>query len=143
MSVPVTQIPVITYDTAAQLIADALTHARANDWRVSAVVVDPSGIVVASARMDGVSPIILEIATDKAFTATLGRTTRAYYEHMSSSQDLTLGLQTRQRLCAWEGGAPIRQGDALIGAFGVSGATGPEDAECAEVALEKAGLSAA
>ena len=96
-----------------------MSHARANGWNVAAAVLDPSGAAVASGRMDSVSPIILAIVTDKAFTATLGKSTQAFFERMSSSTDLTLGLQTRLRLCAWESGLPIRVNGALIGAIGV------------------------
>ena len=122
-------------------MARAFDHAARNGWRVAAVVLDPWGAVVASGRMDGVAAPILEIATDKAFTATLGKTTRGFYERMSSAPDLTLGLQNRPRLCAWEGGVPIRKGDALIGALGVSGAEGHEDVACAEFALREVGLT--
>lgn len=130
------QTPVIAFDTASALVSAAMDHAWGNGWRVAVVVLDPWGAVVASGRMDGVSPIILEIATDKAFTATLGKSTKAFYERMSSSPDLTLGLQTRTRLCAWEGGLPIRHEGVLIGAIGVSGAAGHEDVACAEAALK-------
>lgn len=131
----------IAFDAANDLIAAAIAHARANGWCIAAVVLDPGGAVVASARMDGVAPPILDIATDKAFTATLGKSTRAFFERMSSSPDLTLGLQTRSRLCAWEGGLPIRSGAALVGAIDVSGAAGPEDVACAEAALSSMGFA--
>lgn len=130
----------ISCDAAQMLIARALEHARTHEWKIAVAVLDPTGAIVASARMDGVSPTILEIATDKAFTATLGKSTRAFYERMSSSPDLAMGLQNRPRLCAWDGGLPIRQDGALIGAIGVSGAAGHEDVECAQAALKTLGL---
>ncbi len=134
------KVSVITYKTAASLISVAMDHAIENDWNIAVVVLDPWGAQVASARMDSVSPIVLDIATDKAFTATLGKSTKDFYERMSSSNDLTLGLQTRPRLCAWEGGLPIFSDGCLIGAIGVSGAQGFEDVECAQAALTKLGL---
>ena len=133
-------VPVVTYETGRRLVEDAMRHAIANDWQVAVVVLDPWGAVVASGRMDGVSPAILEIASDKAYTATMGKSTRAFYERMSSSPDLTLGLQNRARFCAWEGGLPIRDNGRLVGAIGVSGAAGPEDVACAEAALLTVGL---
>ncbi|MCV6593344.1 MAG: heme-binding protein [Silicimonas sp.] len=128
---------VITYAAARSMVNAALDHARANGWAVAVSVLDPSGAVVASARMDGVAPAILQFAEDKAYTATLGKSTAAFAARMASAPDLTLGLQTRSRLCAWEGGLPIRLDGALIGAIGVSGAAGPEDAACAEAALAR------
>lgn len=141
MSKHANQTAVVTYATAAQLREAALDHAAANGWSIAVAILDPWGAVVTSARMDGVAPPILEIATDKAYTATLGNTTRAFFERMSSSPDLTLGLQTRPRLCAWDGGVPILEAGVLIGAIGVSGAAGHEDVACAEHALDAVGLS--
>ena len=134
-------VPVISYDLARRLVETAMAHATQNGWRVAVVVLDPWGAVVASGRMDGVSPAILEIASDKAYTATLGKSTKAFYERMSSSPDLAMGLQNRNRFCAWEGGLPIRDAEQLIGAIGVSGAAGPEDVACATAALTSEGLS--
>ena len=137
-----TNVPVITYETAVELVANAMAHATENGWNIAAVVLDPWGAIVAAGRMDGVSPTILDIANDKGFTATLGKSTRAFFERMSTSPDLTLGLQTRPRLCAWEGGLPLFKGGNMIGAIGVSGAAGEEDVACAEAAMAKLGLSA-
>ena len=134
------KVSVITYQTAASLLGAAMDHAIENGWSIAVVVLDPWGAQVASGRMDSVSPIVLDIAIDKAFTATLGKSTKDFYERMSSSNDLTLGLQTRPRLCAWEGGLPIFTGGRLIGAIGVSGAKGFEDVECAQTALNRLGL---
>lgn len=135
-------ITVVTYDAGRRLVEAAMSHAKANAWQVAVVVLDPWGAVVASGRMDGVSPAILDIASDKAFTATMGKSTRAFYERMSSAPDLAMGLQNRRRLCAWEGGVPIRNAGRLIGAIGVSGAAGPEDVACAEAALAALQLQA-
>ena len=132
-------VPVIRYRSAAKLVAAAITHARENGWSVAVLVVDPWGEVVASGRMDGVAPGIMAIATDKAYTAALGKTTRAFFERMSSSPDLTLGLQNRPRFCAWEGGLPIVEDGRVIGAIGVSGAAGHEDVACGEAALRVLG----
>ena len=135
-----TTLSAISCDAAQALLVRAIEHARMREWNIAVAVLDPTGAIVASARMDGVSPTILDIATDKAFTATLGKSTRAFYERMSSSPDLAMGLQTRPRLCAWDGGLPIRQTGVLIGAIGVSGAAGHEDVECAQEALKSLGL---
>ena len=96
--------PAVSCESAARLVEAATSHARANGWSVAVAVVDPWGAVVASGRMDVVSPVVLEIATDKAYTAALGKSSKEFFERMSSTAELTLGLQTRPRLCAWEGG---------------------------------------
>ena len=81
-------VEVITYETAAGLRDAALAHAAANGWTVAVVILDPWGSVVTSARMDGVTPPILDFATDKAYTATLGRSTRGFFERMSSTPNV-------------------------------------------------------
>lgn len=135
------QAPIVTYAAAARLVAEAVRHAEAKGWTVAVVVLDPSGHIVAAARMDGVAPMILDYAADKAFTACLGKPTTAFFERMSSSPALAMGAANRPRLCAWDGGLPIREKGALIGAIGVSGAAGSEDVECAEAALAALGLT--
>lgn len=131
----------LRYDCAAAMVAHAIDHARGHGWSVAVAVLDPAGHVLAAGRMDGVPAPILEFATDKAYTATLGKTSLAFGERMAELKSLELGLGTRRRLLAWEGGVPVRDGDALVGAIGVSGASGDEDAACAVAAIEAAGLS--
>ncbi len=131
----------LSYEAAAALVAHAVAHARANGWRVAVAVVDPSGHVLASGRMDGAPPPILDFATDKAFTATLGKTSLAFGERMAQLKSLELGLATRPRLLVWEGGLPERESGLLVGAIGVSGASGHEDAACARAALAALGLT--
>lgn len=130
----------VAYATAAALVDRAMSHAREKGWSIAAVVVDPSGHLVAAGRMDGVAPPILDYANDKAFTATLGNSSRAFFERMSSSPDLQMGMVNRPRVCAWEGGVPIYEDRVLIGGLGVSGSAGPDDVACAEVALASLGL---
>jgi len=99
------------------------------------------GQVIASARMDGVTPPILGFAEDKAFTAaTMRRSTAAFAERMGSSPSLTLGLSTRTRLLPWGGGLPVVHEGQVIGGIGVSGGKDFEDIACAEAALSQAGL---
>ncbi|MEM8850862.1 MAG: heme-binding protein [Pseudomonadota bacterium] len=133
------QPPIVTYDAAAALVAEALTHARANDWNVAAVVVDPFGTIVAAGRLDGVPPPVFEMAADKALTTTLGKTTKAFMERMSDPA-LSLGLTSRPRLLAWEGGLPLRVGGVLVGGMGVSGASGHQDADCVATAIKAIGF---
>lgn len=135
-------VRILRYDSAARMVATAIAHAEANGWTVAVAVLDPSGNVLASGRMDGAAPPILDFATDKAFTATLGKTSLAFGERMAQLKSLELGVATRNRLLTWEGGLPIREDGVLIGAIGVSGASGHEDAACARAAIEAEGLEA-
>ena len=113
------QYRTIGYTSSASLVANAVEHAIKNGWPVAAVVLDMSGHVVAAGRMDDVCNLVFEIACDKALTATLGQPSKGYFERMSSTPELTMGAANRPRLCAWEGGFPIRNDGATIGAIGV------------------------
>ena len=135
-------IPTITYATAARIVADAIGHAASLNERVAAVVVDPGGHVVAAGRMDGASAAVLDFATDKAYTAAmLEQPTRDVASEMIESRQQAYGALSRPRLCAWDGGLPIREGGVIIGAVGVSGAPGEIDIACGEAALTAAGLA--
>ena len=131
--------PCVRQSVAAAMVEAALGHAAANGWRVAVAVCEPTGGLVAFGRADGVSPAVCDYAIDKAWTAAVhGRTTQAFGARMAGDPLLALGLSTRRRALAWEGGLPILEGDTLIGGVGVSGATGPEDAACAATALRAA-----
>ena len=135
-------VPVVSYEASAALVSAATAHAGKKGWRVAAVVVDPFGNIVASGRMDGVSPPIFDYANDKAYTAgTLGKPTSEVFERMSSSPGLSMGVINRNRLCVWDGGVPIIEDGSVIGGLGVSGAAGPEDVQCARTALRECGFS--
>ena len=132
--------PILTYAAARDMVGAAMAHAESNGWTVAVAVLDPSGHVIASGRMDAVPPPILEFAADKAFTSTLGNSSLAFGERMAELKSLEMGLATRKRLLAWEGGMPVRENGTLIGAIGVSGASGHEDAACARAAIASLGL---
>ena len=142
MDSPSRQQPILRYAAACEMVARAIAHAGDNGWGIAVVVVDPSGHILASGRMDGVPAPIHVFAADKAFTATLGKTSLAFGERMAELKSLELGLATRDRLLAWEGGVPVRENGTLIGAIGVSGAAGHEDAACARAAIAAIGLEA-
>lgn len=137
----ISQITSLSAEGALLLLNAALLKAKADGLSVAVCLCDVQGHVLASARMDGVTPPILGFAEDKAFTAaTMRRSTAAFAERMASSPSLTLGLSTRARLLPWGGGLPIVQAGQVIGGIGVSGAKDAEDIACAQSALEAAGL---
>ena len=139
-----TSVPqaVANFEAAIRLVEAATAHAASRGWAVAVAVVDPSGMLTAFGRMNGVAPPVGDFAADKAYTAaTLRRSTLAFFERMSGSPSLAMGVPNRPRLMTWEGGLPIFEGGTVIGGIGVSGAAGHEDADCASVALARLGLS--
>ena len=79
----------VSCDCAVGLVEAARRHACESGWSVAVAVVDPWGAVVASDRMDGVPPAVLEFATHKASAAALGKSSKAFFERMSSSRNFT------------------------------------------------------
>lgn len=113
---------------ARDILASVIEEAEALKLSVAVVVTDLHGHIVASARMDGVSPTVLGFAEDKAYTAAnMKRSTEAFAERMASSDSLKMGLSTRPRLLVWGGGLPIFYEKQLVGGLGISGAKDHED----------------
>lgn len=130
----------ITCEAAAEAVRAYTEHARASGLKVCAAVVDASGILTAFLRMPGAPFHSADIAVDKAYTAAsfslpsdqLGD---AMKQHSAAVQQ---GLPLRPRVVLFGGGLPIRNGDACIGAVGVSGASEAQDIECASRGCEAA-----
>src|SRR6185436_4950826 len=96
-------------------------------------IVDASGNLKLSARDDGTSPHTVEVARKKAYTALIYR---------RPSMDTAKAWATQvpppsiEGTIALGGGFPIRAGDQVVGAIGVSGAPGQDkDEACANAGL--------
>lgn len=125
----------ISSAAAVALAQAAVAQAEARAIRVCVVVVDSASRPLALIRMDGVNEHTMDIAADKAFTsASTRRSTQAYFERISASPALALGLATRNRLMVWAGGLPLFRDGACVGAIGISGGTMEEDVACASAA---------
>lgn len=138
----IVQYSTISCKTALEMVQISIAEASVLGLSVAVAIVDLSGNILASARMDGVAPPTLTFAEDKAYTsATMKRSTAAFAERMASSQSLTLGLSTRSRLLVWGGGLPIFYDGKLVGGIGVSGAKDYEDIEIGQSALTRFGFT--
>jgi len=121
---------VLTLDAARRAAAAAEAEARKNNWSVSIAVVDDAGHLVLFERMDGAKLVTIDIAIRKARTA-------AYFqgETKGLEEEVTKGGRTAllpiEGFMPLEGGVPLRSGGQIVGAIGVSGVTGQQDAQCA------------
>jgi uncharacterized protein GlcG (DUF336 family) len=116
---------------ARRIVEAAIAEAERGGWRIAVAVVDPSGLPIALARMDEVTPPILDFAQDKAYTAATMR---------RSAPTLAMGFQNRPRLMVWGGGLPIFHEGLAVGGVGVSGAKEAEDVACARAGIAAIGL---
>jgi uncharacterized protein GlcG (DUF336 family) len=128
-----TQLPtrrVLTLEAARRVAAAAEAEARKNDWAVAIAVVDDAGHLVLFQRMDGAKLVAIDIAVRKARTA-------VYFqgETKGLEEEVTKGGRTAllpiEGFMPLEGGVPLNSGGQLVGAVGVSGVTGQQDAQCA------------
>ena len=127
---------------AATALADAaLAAAGKAGLGIAVAITDVAGEVLCLRRADGVAAPIATFALDKAYTAaTMGKTTHAFGARMAAEPALAIALSGRQRLITWQGGLPVVAGGSIVGAIGVSGATGPEDEAVGRAALSALGL---
>ena len=100
-------------------------------------VCDESGVLKAFSRTDGAALLSVQIAQDKAFTAVgFGMPTDAWHDFIKDDPPLARGaVGGIDRLVIFGGGFPIKLGDAIIGAIGVSGGHYTQDMEVAQAGL--------
>jgi uncharacterized protein GlcG (DUF336 family) len=123
----------------------AAAEAKAADMGVpmNIAVCDESGVLKAFSRMDGAALLSVQIAQDKAYTAVgFGMPTDGWHEFIKDDPPLAAGaVGGIERLVIFGGGYPIRLGDQLIGAVGVSGGHYTQDMEVAQAGLAVVPLS--
>jgi uncharacterized protein GlcG (DUF336 family) len=125
----------LSADAAQTIARGAVDKCRADGYRVSATVIDESGLLKAFLRDDGSGPHTIDFSRKKAFSAltfkkTSGETGKAWAENPPAPNiDGTTGTA---------GGVPIKAGGVVIGAIGVSGAPGGDkDEACANAGIAK------
>ncbi|HEX5212820.1 MAG TPA: heme-binding protein [Pseudolabrys sp.] len=121
----------------AQTIANAaLAQCQSMGFKVSVAVVDRGGMVLVALHGDGAGLHTNEGAERKAFTArTFGQPSAAFVQRMKDRPDTT-GSVHYTRVLALPGGIPIKVGNEVIGAVGVSGSPGKDDV-CSQAGIDK------
>ncbi|WP_421729289.1 GlcG/HbpS family heme-binding protein [Brevundimonas sp.] len=123
----------IRLETAQALLTAALQAARDADLLMAIAVVEPSGELVAFARMDDVQYVSLTLAQDKArSSARFRQATMTQQERVMDGRIVLLGTAEALPL---GGGVPIVVEGRVIGAIGVSGGSAAQDHEIAEIAI--------
>ena len=116
---------VVSWAAAHTAVAAAVAHAEELGVRINVAVVDSGGNLAAFLRMPGAPLLSIDIARDKALTATsYGRPTIEWEEALAGAPSLLRdGLSAKPGMALFGGGLPIRENDAVCGGIGVSGAT--------------------
>jgi uncharacterized protein GlcG (DUF336 family) len=135
----------LTLKQAETIIDQALAKARQMNLPPLAVVVlDDSGHVKVVKREDGASMFRVEIGQGKAWGAVaMGCSSRALANRAKQNPNffLTLAATSSGKFLPQQGGVLIRDAaGAVLGAVGISGASGDEDEACGAHGVEQAGL---
>ena len=96
--------------------------------------VDSGGNLVSHVRMDGAWIGSVDISIKKAWTSRAFDITTQDLGKNSQSGDQFFGIHASNdgRVMIFAGGIPLRRGDLIVGAVGVSGGSGKQDHEVAE-----------
>ena len=120
----------LTLEVARRIAAAAETEAKRNNWAVSIAVVDDAGHLMVFHRLDGAKLVATDIAIRKARTAVYFQgPTKSLEEEVAGGRNALLPIDGFMPL---EGGIPLTVDGVLVGAIGVSGVTGSQDAQCAQ-----------
>jgi uncharacterized protein GlcG (DUF336 family) len=127
----------LSHEMALAVAEGAMQACLAKGYATSAVVVDRDGETLVAMRGDGAGPHTLENARRKAYTAnTFKQPTADYAKKLLDPASVAHQQVTLPSIIAIDGGVPIKVGNDVIGAAGVSGSPGI-DSECVNAGIEK------
>jgi uncharacterized protein GlcG (DUF336 family) len=124
----------ITLADARRVIAAAEKKAGEIGQPMNIAVVDSGGNLVAHVRMDKAWIGSVDISINKAWTSrAFDIPTKALAEHsQSGGQFFGIHASNHGRVMIFAGGIPLKRGDQVVGAIGVSGGSGEQDHAAAE-----------
>ena len=139
-------MPTLMLRQANAIIEQALAKGREAGFPPLAVVVlDDSGNIKAAQREDGASMFRIDVALGKAWGAVaMSCSSRALAKRAQANPNFmsALAATAKGKFLPQQGGVLIRDpSGAILGAVGISGATGDEDETCGIFGVEKADLT--
>jgi uncharacterized protein GlcG (DUF336 family) len=123
-------------DNARKAAAATAAEARKNGWFMAIAVTDPNGHLVYFERMDNTQIGSVNIAIRKAQTAAQFKRPSKVFQDLIAKGDAFTYLLGLEGAMPVQGGLPIVMDGRIVGAIGVSGATGDQDTQCAQAGLE-------
>jgi uncharacterized protein GlcG (DUF336 family) len=135
----------VTLDQARAVITGTLAKGREMGLKpLSVVVLDAGGHVIAFEREDGASPGRFAIAQGKAYGAVMlgmpGSAQMARAEQQAYFMGAVNGVFDGQ-VVPVPGGILLKDGDAVIGAVGITGDTSDNDADAGMAGISAAGMT--
>jgi uncharacterized protein GlcG (DUF336 family) len=122
---------------ATTIALTAIETCKANGYAVSAHVLGREGQVIVGLRNEGAGLATWENSMKKAYTArTFRRSSGEFADGVKGNPNA--GALWLTNIVAAQGALPIKVGDDVIGAVGISGAPGGEkDEVCAKAGIDK------
>jgi len=122
---------------ALEIAQTALETCTRQGYNVSVHVLGRNGEVLVAVHGDNAPPHTMENSQRKAYTARSFRISSGEFAQRVKDNP-TLGAVHLSGIIAAQGALPIKVGDEVIGAVGVSGAPGGEkDEACAKAGIDK------
>lgn len=126
----------ITLALAQSIANAAITQCRSMGYKISVTVVDREGLPIVMMRDDNAGLNTPEGSDRKAYTArAFSQPSAAFVKRLEDRPD-TVGSRQYTRVLALAGGLPIKVGDEIVGAVGVSGTPGKDDV-CSQAGIDK------
>ncbi|HEX9960057.1 MAG TPA: heme-binding protein [Pyrinomonadaceae bacterium] len=124
----------IKLEDARKIIAAAEKKAAEIGQPMNIAVADAGGNLVAHVRMDGAWLGSIDISIKKAWTSrAFDIATRDLAEHsQSGEQFFGIHASNNGKVMVFAGGIPLKKGETIVGAIGVSGGSGEQDHSVAE-----------
>ncbi|MDN5869687.1 MAG: heme-binding protein [Nitrococcus sp.] len=138
---PLPMVPVLPLDLAHKAVRAAVAACSKDGYRVSAAIVNRSGVLKAFARADGAGAHTVDSARHKAYTAaSLREPTAKLAGLIAKHPELQALRDMNESILILAGGLPIRIDGQFVGGIGVGGAPGGElDEGCARAGLAAIG----
>lgn len=124
----------ITLADARRIISAAEQKAAEIGQPMNIAVVDAGGNLIAHVRMDKAWIGSIDISIKKAWTSRAFDISTKELAELSQSGDQFFGIHASNngRVMIFAGGIPLKRGDEVVGAIGVSGGMGKQDQAVAE-----------
>ncbi len=126
----------MTMAEAERILQAAKQKALEMGLKVAISVVDARGDLVAMLRLDGALWRTAPVSRGKAYAAAAFGLPSAELTERANNPVMRALMQMEDgQIIPQQGALPVKRGNELLGAVGVSGATGPEDEDIARAGL--------
>jgi len=126
----------ISLESAKKAAAAAFAEARKNNWNMAIAVVDGGGDLIYFEKMDATQTGSVNVALAKARSSAMFKRPTKVFQDAVAGGGAGLRILGLEGAVPVDGGLPIIMDGKMVGAIGVSGAAGDQDAMCAKAGVD-------